>query len=357
MRTHSHELPGWAVTSRTCAAGQHAEKRPTSVTLRRSVADADRLACRANFAGHRGAPSCDRTGSACAERVRSLALFGALLAPPDAARQGLKTRAAKARDEGMFGIADAIVQGSLSSSTREQLPIVVAFVRESLLAQDPEGYARSCEALAAAAPAAIDGIDVPTMLIAGDEDAVAPVQVAHEIARRIGSAQVEVLSRCGHWMTASARRNAIALAPVSRALDGKNLEEQAWPTRYYQRGIFDGSGDQPYAGEVLVQVTASRASRAPLAAFFVAHLVCIGRDGDRRCRRYVDAGHGRGAHALFVERSTVARFDSTHADRGAHPLVRARGRALPVDGLDVVRGRCDGKTAARRGDSQRDQRW
>ncbi len=45
-------------------------------------------------------------------------------------------------------------------------------------------------------------IDVPTLLVAGDEDPIAPVQVAREMARRIGDAQVESLSRCGHWMTA-----------------------------------------------------------------------------------------------------------------------------------------------------------
>ena len=158
---------------------------------------------RAHFAGHSlGTIVCQHLAVRAPERVRSLALFGALLAPPDGARQGLRTRAAKARDEGMFGIADAIVQGALSSSTREQLPVVVAFVRESLLAQDPEGYARTCEALAAAESAPIDAIDVPTLLVAGDEDAIAPVQVAREMARRIGDAQVESLSRCGHWMTA-----------------------------------------------------------------------------------------------------------------------------------------------------------
>ena len=158
---------------------------------------------RAHFAGHSlGTIVCQHLAVRAPERVRSLALFGALPAPPDPARQALRTRAAKARDEGMFGIADAIVQAGLSSSTREQLPVVVAFVRESLMAQDPEGYARSCEALAAAQPAAVEGIDVPTMLVAGDEDAVAPVQVARDLARRIGDATVEVLPRCGHWMTA-----------------------------------------------------------------------------------------------------------------------------------------------------------
>jgi len=158
---------------------------------------------RAHFAGHSlGTIVCQHLAVRAPERVRSLALFGALPAPPEPARQALKTRAARARDEGMFGIADAIVQGGLSSSTREQLPVVVAFVRESLMAQDPEGYARSCEALSAAQPAAVERIDVPTMLVAGDEDAVAPVQVARELARRIGDATVEVLPRCGHWMTA-----------------------------------------------------------------------------------------------------------------------------------------------------------
>ncbi|MGH6610659.1 MAG: alpha/beta fold hydrolase [Burkholderiaceae bacterium] len=156
---------------------------------------------RAHFAGHSlGTIVCQHLAVRAPERVRSLALFGALLAPPDAARQGLKARAAKARDEGMFGIADAIVQAALSSSTREQLPVAVAFVRESLCAQDAEGYARTCEALAAAQPASIENIDVPMLLVAGDEDAVAPAQVAREIAGRTTDARIETLSRCGHWM-------------------------------------------------------------------------------------------------------------------------------------------------------------
>ena len=158
---------------------------------------------RAHFAGHSlGTIVCQHLTVRAPERVRSLALFGALLAPPETARQGLQARAVKARAEGMFGIADAIVQAALSSSTREQLPVAVAFVRESLCAQDPEGYARTCEALAAAQPAAVESIDVPTLLVAGDEDAVAPVQVAREIASRLGDARMESLSRCGHWMTA-----------------------------------------------------------------------------------------------------------------------------------------------------------
>lgn len=131
--------------------------------------------------------------------VRGLALFGPLLAPPDPARSAIRDRAARARAEGMAGIADAIVQGTLASQTRAQQPVTVAMVRESLLAQDPEGYARTCEALAAAEPAAAGEVRVPVLLVTGDEDPVAPPQAVRVMATKLADAHVEVLARCGHW--------------------------------------------------------------------------------------------------------------------------------------------------------------
>ena len=200
------ELPGSGRSHRAHALQENApNKGRLSIEV---LVDAVLRVCsqlgisRAHFAGHSlGTVVCQHLAVRTPERVRSLALFGALAAPPEAARQGLKARAEKARAEGMYGIADTIVQNGLSSSTREQLPVAVAFVRESLCAQDAEGYARTCEALAAAQPAAIEGLDVPVLLVAGDEDAVAPVQVAREMASRFHDARVESLSRCGHWMT------------------------------------------------------------------------------------------------------------------------------------------------------------
>lgn len=159
-------------------------------------------AAAAHFVGHSlGTIVCQHLAAKAPERVKSLALFGPLLAPPDAARTGLQARAAKARAEGMFGVADAIVQAALSATTRERAPVAVAFVRESLLAQDAEGYARTCEALAAAQPAPIESIKAPALLVAGDEDAVAPVHGVRAMAARLRAARVETLARCGHWMT------------------------------------------------------------------------------------------------------------------------------------------------------------
>jgi 3-oxoadipate enol-lactonase len=134
--------------------------------------------------------------------VRSLALFGPLLAPPDVARANIKARAVKARGEsvaGMQAIADTLVQASTSAETRARRPAVVAYVRESLMRQDPEGYARTCEALAEAEPADTTAIACPTVLVTGDEDGVAPPQSVRAMGGKIAGSQVEVLRGCGHW--------------------------------------------------------------------------------------------------------------------------------------------------------------
>lgn len=133
--------------------------------------------------------------------VRSLALFGPLITPPDPARKAMRSRAEKAREgaAGLHEIVDQLTQVAVSSETRQNHPLAVAFVRESLLRQEPEAYARSCEALAGAEAAAVDRIACPVLLVTGDEDGVAPPQNVRAMAEKIAGARVLVLPRCGHW--------------------------------------------------------------------------------------------------------------------------------------------------------------
>jgi 3-oxoadipate enol-lactonase len=134
--------------------------------------------------------------------VRSLALFGPLLCPPDPARGAIRARGEKARAEGEAGmqaIADALVQTAVSAETRSRRPVAVAAVRELVMRQCPDGYARSCDALAEARAAEVAGIECPTLLVTGDEDTVAPAQAVRQIGERIRGARVTVLARCGHW--------------------------------------------------------------------------------------------------------------------------------------------------------------
>ena len=102
----------------------------------------------------------------------------------------------------MQDITQALVAGSLSADTRERLPMAVAFVRESLMRQEGEAYARNCEALADAQAARVDAFKAPVLLITGDEDGVAPPQAVRAMADKLHGAKstrVVVLPRCGHW--------------------------------------------------------------------------------------------------------------------------------------------------------------
>ncbi len=91
-----------------------------------------------------------RVAAAAPEDVLSLTLFGPIGAPGDAARERLRDRARLVRQNGMIAVADAVAAAGLSTTTKSINPIVLAYVRESHLRQDPEGFAQSCEALAGA---------------------------------------------------------------------------------------------------------------------------------------------------------------------------------------------------------------
>ena len=133
------------------------------------------------------------------ERVASLTLFGPIIEPQDSARQRLRERAATARHEGMTAVADQIARSAVSAATANDNPVAVAFVRESHMRQDAEGFARSCEALGQAEKADHRLIDCPTLIVTGDEDAIGPASVAQDLADKIGGAKTVTLHRCGHW--------------------------------------------------------------------------------------------------------------------------------------------------------------
>ena len=161
---------------------------------------------KAHFVGHSmGSIVCQHIAAQTPALVRSMMLFGPLMAPPDTVRTALRARAAKARSEGAAGMQDitaTLLQAALSADTRQRQPLAVAFVRESLMRQDGEAYARTCEALAGAQAARVEDISAPVLLVTGDEDGVAPPQAVRAMAERLHGARstrVAVLPRCGHW--------------------------------------------------------------------------------------------------------------------------------------------------------------
>lgn len=159
----------------------------------------------ATFLGHSmGTIVCQHLATRNPALVERLALFGPLVCPPDAGRAGILARAEKAATGGLPAIqeiADAIVSAATARETKEQQPAVLALVRESLMHQTPEGYGKCCVALANAQAAPIEEIKVPTLLVTGDQDGVAPPPAVEAMASRIAGSKAVVLKGCGHWTT------------------------------------------------------------------------------------------------------------------------------------------------------------
>ncbi len=167
---------------------------------------------RAHCAGHSmGSLICQYLAAETPDLVASLTLFGPILEPPQAARQGLKERAEAARSQGMAGIADAVSNGSVAAASREANPVAAAFVRESLMRQDPAGYASHCEALSVAEAAQHSAIHCPTLLVAGEADPVAPVAMAQALQAAIADATLEVIPGIAHWMMVEAPQRSAEL--------------------------------------------------------------------------------------------------------------------------------------------------
>ena len=133
------------------------------------------------------------------DAVLSLTLFGPIGEPTDPARERLRERARLVRQDGMVAVADAIAAAGLSSATKFGNPVAFAYVRESHLRQDGEGFAQSCEALAAAKGVDLRAVRCPTLLITGEDDPVAPPNAAQALADKIRGAKLRILARCGHW--------------------------------------------------------------------------------------------------------------------------------------------------------------
>lgn len=154
----------------------------------------------AHLVGHSlGTLVCQHLAARTPEWVKSLTLFGPIVEPSETARERLRDRARIARREGMIGIADAATASGLSSSSKNANPLLAPFVRESHMRQDPEGFAQSCEALAAAEGADLRLLRCPTLIVTGDEDAIAPPSAAQALADKVKGAKVKVLEHCGHW--------------------------------------------------------------------------------------------------------------------------------------------------------------
>ncbi|KAH7349136.1 Alpha/Beta hydrolase protein [Pyrenochaeta sp. MPI-SDFR-AT-0127] len=100
--------------------------------------------------------------------------------------------------EGMQPMADTIPSAAVG---KKASPLAKAFIRELLLGQDPAGYVSNCRVIVNAKPPNYGKINVPILILAGEEDKSAPLEGCRKMFEEIGTSEkrLEVMQGVGHW--------------------------------------------------------------------------------------------------------------------------------------------------------------
>jgi pimeloyl-ACP methyl ester carboxylesterase len=135
------------------------------------------------------------------ERIAALFLADTKAgADTDEAKEKRRSQAERVREEGVGWMPEALLPALLGETTREKRPTVVEEVREMVIRSDPEGVARALLAMRDRPDSTpdLDGIRVPVLALAGEEDTITPVEEARAIAEAVPDGQLVVLGGCGH---------------------------------------------------------------------------------------------------------------------------------------------------------------
>ena len=136
-----------------------------------------------------------------AGRIAALVLCNTkTAADSEEAKRGRDTLAAKARLEGARAVASEMVPKLLARATREQRADIVREVTEMIARQPVTGIAGALRALRDRpdSTATLAEIRVPTLVVAGDDDQIAPADGMEAMAGRIVGARFEMIRDAGH---------------------------------------------------------------------------------------------------------------------------------------------------------------
>ena len=134
-------------------------------------------------------------------RVRTLVLADTRAqADTEEAKQSRAQQAEKALNEGMAGIADAMLPKLLTPETVSKRPEVVKSVRDMMLKTKPEGAAAALHGMAKRDDQTelLAKITVPALVMVGAEDAITPVADSEKMHAAIPGSRLVVIENAGH---------------------------------------------------------------------------------------------------------------------------------------------------------------
>lgn len=139
-------------------------------------------------------------------RLRGLALLDtrAVADSPEAAR-GRSLLAQRVLREGTGPLAEMLPR-LLGRTTRDENPAVADSVRQMILAADPRGVAAAALGMAARHDAVelLPRIDLPTLVVVGEEDSISTADEMRGMAEAIPGARFVSVPRAGHLTTLEA---------------------------------------------------------------------------------------------------------------------------------------------------------
>ncbi|KAF1848520.1 alpha/beta-hydrolase [Cucurbitaria berberidis CBS 394.84] len=99
---------------------------------------------------------------------------------------------------GMQLMADTIPHAAVGNKAS---PLAKAFIRELLLGQDPAGYVSNCRVIVNAKPPNYSKINIPVLILAGEDDKSAPLEGCTKMFEEIGTSEkkLEIMPGVGHW--------------------------------------------------------------------------------------------------------------------------------------------------------------
>jgi 3-oxoadipate enol-lactonase len=105
-----------------------------------------------------------------------------------------------ARERGSIAVADAMLPGMIGKTTREKNPLAVEIVRDMLQRATVDGTVGALQALMERPDSTptLATIDVPTLIVVGEEDALTPPKESRTMHEAISGSRLEVLARAGH---------------------------------------------------------------------------------------------------------------------------------------------------------------
>lgn len=143
------------------------------------------------------------------DRIVAAVLIGPVY-PNENAVPVFEKRIETVQKEGMQPMADTIPHAAVG---KKASPLAKAFIRELLLGQDPAGYCSNCRVIINAKAPNYSKINIPVLILAGDEDKSAPLEGCKKMFEEIGTSEkkLEIMQGIGHWQCLEAFEDVVKM--------------------------------------------------------------------------------------------------------------------------------------------------